>query len=101
MFARQFDVVEQRISRSTHLVLGQAAARGAAELAEMHRIIDESSWLADQRIRRLNRPVDSVAMELVVLARWPQRLPTTRARQPPPAVTLAQARVLGDLPHDR
>ena len=78
----ELDVPQRWVLQPRDLVLKQPTTRWAAELAELHRVIDEPFWFTDQHIRYLDRPIGSVTVQLVVVAHWPQRLTTPRAGEP-------------------
>src|SRR5207245_11027813 len=71
----------------------------ATGLSKLHRGVDEPSRLADQRAGGLDRAVDAVAVELVVLAGGAEGLAAAGAGQPVPAVAVHQIQVLCDRAH--
>src|SRR2546427_1416427 len=92
----QLDVAEHGIVLPAHFVLYSSPARRAAELAELHGVVDEALRVADQRAGRLDRAVDAVAVELVVLGGGAEGLAAVGAGQPVRAVAIHQIEVLGD-----
>src|SRR5207249_2125166 len=81
---------------AAHLILDHPTTRRAAELPKLHGIDDEPLRLAYQRVRRLDRPIDPMAVRLVVLRSWPEGLAAAGAGEPVRAVTLHQIQILGD-----
>ena len=94
------DVVQHCILSPAHLVFNKAAACGAAELAELNGVLDETLGVADERAGRLDRAVDAVAVVLVVLARRAERLAAAGAAEPAGTLAVEEVEVLGDLTHD-
>src|SRR5204863_2675118 len=96
----ELDVVQYGVGLPAHLVLDEPAAGRTAELAELDGVLDEALGIADQRTRRLDRPIDAMAVVLVVLARRAERLTAARATEPPRAAVVHEIEVVRDLAQD-
>src|SRR3989442_14254011 len=64
----QLDVAEHGIVLPAHFVLYSSPTRRTAELPKLHRVVDEALRVANERTSGLDRAVDAVAVELVVLS---------------------------------
>src|SRR5512135_1827712 len=93
-FDVQFDVGEQRIVGTCDLVLDQAAAARAEELAEHRPIVDVATPVADVRVGRRDIALFHVAVLLVVLAERTEVRGAARAGEAQAALFAPQLEVL-------
>src|SRR5262249_53806368 len=96
LLAGQVDILKRRVSSPTHLVLHHHPTPRAAELPELHVVIDEAARVADQGAGGLDRAVDTVAVEFVVVAGGAEGWAAAGAGEPVGAVVLDEIEILGD-----
>src|SRR5215831_8074177 len=97
----ELDVPEEGIAGAAHLVLEQAPAVRAVELAELDGGVDESGGIADERIGRLDSPVHAQGVGLVVVAGPAESAAAPRAGETAGALVSHEVEDLGDVVHER
>ena len=66
-------------------------------VAELDGVLDEALGIADERTGGLDRPIDAMAVVLVVLARRAERLTAARATEPPRAAVVHEIEALDEM----